>query len=115
LTGSRQYVDSAITEHPQCPTCFVRLTIDLAQPESDEYKNPKGTADRLNERLVGTKKTTEKVSIVNRLDMDKWRSSTKIEALLEELMRIREEDRATKSIVFSQVRYIQRPLQRYDR
>lgn len=34
--------------------------------------------------------------------MDKWRSSTKIEALVEELSNLRAEDKTIKSIVFSQ-------------
>jgi DNA repair protein RAD16 len=37
-----------------------------------------------------------KTSIVNRIDMDKWRSSTKIEALAEELSKLRSEDRTIK-------------------
>lgn len=37
-----------------------------------------------------------KTSIVNRIDMDKWRSSTKIEALVEELSKLQTEDRTIK-------------------
>lgn len=40
--------------------------------------------------------------ILGRLDVDKWRSSTKIEALVEELTNLRREDATTKSLVFSQ-------------
>ena len=40
--------------------------------------------------------------ILGRLDLDKWRSSTKIEALIEELSNLRRQDATTKSIVFSQ-------------
>lgn len=40
--------------------------------------------------------------ILGRLDLDKWRSSTKIEALIEELSNLRRQDSTTKSIVFSQ-------------
>ena len=40
--------------------------------------------------------------ILGRLDLDKWRSSSKIEALVEELSNLRNKDATTKSIVFSQ-------------
>lgn len=50
----------------------------------------------------GTNANYSKSSIVNRINMDKWRSSTKIEALVEELSNLRREDKLIKSIVFSQ-------------
>ncbi|KAF7354866.1 ATP-dependent helicase rhp16 [Mycena sanguinolenta] len=40
--------------------------------------------------------------ILGRLDLDKWRSSSKIEALVEELSNLRMQDATTKSLVFSQ-------------
>ena len=40
--------------------------------------------------------------ILGRLDLESWRSSTKIEALIEELSNLRLKDSTTKSIVFSQ-------------
>ncbi len=40
--------------------------------------------------------------ILGRLDLDKWRSSSKIEALVEELTNLRKQDATTKSLVFSQ-------------
>jgi DNA repair protein RAD16 len=40
--------------------------------------------------------------ILGRLDIDSWRSSSKIEALVEELTNLRNQDATTKSIVFSQ-------------
>ncbi|KAJ7179601.1 P-loop containing nucleoside triphosphate hydrolase protein [Mycena filopes] len=40
--------------------------------------------------------------ILGRLNLDKWRSSTKIEALVEELSNLRMQDATTKSLVFSQ-------------
>eukprot|EP00124_Ichthyophonus_hoferi_P003978 Ihof_evm1s390 gene=Ihof_evmTU1s390 len=41
-------------------------------------------------------------SILNRMDIGGWRSSTKIEALIEELSKLRSRDCTIKSIVFSQ-------------
>jgi DNA repair protein RAD16 len=40
--------------------------------------------------------------ILGRLDIDSWRSSSKIEALVEELTNLRNQEATTKSIVFSQ-------------
>jgi DNA repair protein RAD16 len=40
--------------------------------------------------------------ILGRLNLDTWRSSTKIEALVEELSNLRMQDATTKSLVFSQ-------------
>lgn len=37
-----------------------------------------------------------KTSIINRIDMANWRSSTKIEALVEELCKLRREDKTIK-------------------
>lgn len=70
----------------KCPVCHIGLSIDLeaAPIEMDQY-------------------AVEKSSIVNRIDMGgNWKSSTKIEALMEELYKSRSDRVTTKSIVFSQ-------------
>ncbi|KAJ3015855.1 UNVERIFIED_CONTAM: DNA repair protein rad16 [Siphonaria sp. JEL0065] len=71
-----------------CPVCFKPLSIDLSQQEYE------GTG--------AAKKEGAKTSIVNYIDMSKWRSSTKIEALVEELTTMQRQDATMKSIVFSQ-------------
>lgn len=45
---------------------------------------------------------TKRQGILGRLDLNKWRSSSKIEALVEELSNLRKQDATTKSLVFSQ-------------
>ncbi|KAJ3166157.1 DNA repair protein rad16, partial [Irineochytrium annulatum] len=82
----RQYMLSAPEDKASCPVCFRPMVIDLSQPEFE------GKAG----------KDKEKFSIVNYIDMSKWRSSTKIEALVEELTALQKEDSTLKSIVFSQ-------------
>ncbi|KAJ8086065.1 DNA repair protein rad16 [Marasmius tenuissimus] len=82
----KQYLNTAIEQTPACPVCFVPLTIDLEAEALD-----------LEENLPGARQ-----GILGRLDLDKWRSSTKIEALVEELSNLRNRDASTKSIVFSQ-------------
>ncbi|KAK1216477.1 DNA repair protein rad16 [Marasmius sp. AFHP31] len=82
----KQYLNTAIEQTPACPVCFVPLTIDLEAEALD-----------LEENLPGARQ-----GILGRLDLDKWRSSTKIEALVEELSNLRNKDASTKSIVFSQ-------------
>ncbi|KAJ2531613.1 DNA repair protein rad16 [Coemansia sp. RSA 1933] len=53
--------------------------------------------------MMSTPDTTEyKWSIINRIDMKNWKSSTKIEALVEELSKHRRSNSNIKSIVFSQ-------------
>ena len=71
---------------PACPVCHVALTIDLEAP-----------ALELEDENVQVRQ-----GILGRLDLDKWRSSSKIEALIEELSNLRKQDATTKSIVFSQ-------------
>ncbi|KAF9076667.1 SNF2 family N-terminal domain-containing protein [Rhodocollybia butyracea] len=75
----KQYLNTAIEQTPSCPVCFIPLTIDLEAPALDLEENV----------------STARQGILGRLNLDTWRSSTKIEALVEET-------RLRKSIVFSQ-------------
>lgn len=87
----RQYlgdVEGEIGAGPDCPHCHALLSIDLEgeameAPDANVNENPRQ-------------------GIIGKLDMDKWRSSTKIEALVEELTALRSEDHTIKSLVFSQ-------------
>lgn len=70
-----------------CPVCHINLTIDLNAPAIEQEAG----------------QTKEKTSIVQRINMTGgWRSSTKIEALVEELYKLRSDRQTIKSIVFSQ-------------
>ncbi|KAF9151125.1 DNA repair protein rad16 [Linnemannia schmuckeri] len=89
-----QYITSSSVEAPECPVCHIPLSIDLEQPT---YVKDETEAD---EEI--RHKTFARTSIVNRINMDTWRSSTKIEALVEHLYKLQREDRSTKSICFSQ-------------
>lgn len=86
-----EYVESFMGEEKNlhCPVCHIGLSIDLQQP-----------ALEVDEELFN------KASIVNRIKMGthggEWRSSTKIEALVEELYKLRSDKHTIKSIVFSQ-------------
>ncbi|KAI9826519.1 MAG: DNA repair protein rad16 [Phylliscum demangeonii] len=69
----------------RCPRCFISLSIDLEQEE------------RTQEELAA------KNSIINRIQMDKWTSSTKIEALVHDVLKLRRSNLGkTKIIIFSQ-------------
>ncbi|EJD52675.1 hypothetical protein AURDEDRAFT_55390 [Auricularia subglabra TFB-10046 SS5] len=74
------------TASPACPVCHLPLSIDLEAP-----------ALEIDEGSIQARQ-----GILGRLDVDNWRSSSKIEALVEELTNLRRQDAATKSIVFSQ-------------
>ncbi|ODA79140.1 hypothetical protein RJ55_04732 [Drechmeria coniospora] len=73
------------TDVPDCPRCHIPLSIDLEQPEIEQ-----------DETLV------KKNSIINRIKMENWTSSSKIELLVHELHRLRSDNASHKSIIFSQ-------------
>ncbi|KAF9278710.1 DNA repair protein rad16 [Mortierella alpina] len=89
-----QYITSSSIEAPECPVCHIPLSIDLQQPTYVKDETEYDAEVR--------HKTFARTSIVNRINMDTWRSSTKIEALVEHLYNLQREDRSTKSICFSQ-------------
>ncbi|KZT12677.1 uncharacterized protein LAESUDRAFT_689397 [Laetiporus sulphureus 93-53] len=81
----KQYLNTAIEINPACPVCHLPLTIDLEASALELEENAK-----------------PRQGILGRLDLNQWRSSSKIEALVEELSNLRKQDATTKSIVFSQ-------------
>lgn len=64
-----------------CPRCHIPLVIDLEQPEIEQDEN-----------------NVKKSSIINRIKMEDWTSSTKIEMLVYELYKLRSKKQTTKSI-----------------
>ncbi|TFL01722.1 SNF2 family N-terminal domain-containing protein [Pterulicium gracile] len=82
----KQYLEAALEQVPGCPICHVPLTIDLDAPALD----------------LETSGSGPRQGILGRLNIDTWKSSTKIEALVEDLSNLRLQDSTTKSIVFSQ-------------
>ncbi|KAG0369172.1 SNF2 family N-terminal domain-containing protein [Gamsiella multidivaricata] len=91
---AEQYITTSSVKAPECPVCHIGLDIDLQQPTyvSEDVNGDNEVAHR----------NFARTSIVNRINMDKWRSSTKIEALVEQLYNLQREDRSIKSICFSQ-------------
>lgn len=81
----KQYIEAGIEQEPTCPVCHVPLTIDLEAPALELEENAK-----------------PRQGIIGRINLEQWRSSSKIEALMEELNNLRKKDTTTKSIVFSQ-------------
>lgn len=85
----REYLETEPGSHAHahdCPYCHATIVIDLEQ----EALSPPIGHDMARQGILA------------RLDMDQWRSSTKIEALVEELVSLRREDATIKSLVFSQ-------------
>ena len=70
---------------PDCPRCHITLAIDFDQPDIEQ-----------DEEFV------KKNSIINRIKMEDWTSSTKIEMLIYDLYKLRSKKQVHKSIVFSQ-------------
>ncbi|CAE6511630.1 unnamed protein product [Rhizoctonia solani] len=83
----KQYLNTAIEHQPACPVCHVPISIDLEGPALEQDEDATAKARQ---------------GILGRLDIDTWRSSSKIEALIEELDTLRRQDATIKSIVFSQ-------------
>lgn len=79
----KSYLHSSV--EPNCPQCHIPLSIDLEQPEIEQ-----------DEALV------KKSSIINRIKMENWTSSSKIELLVHELHKLRSDNASHKSIIFSQ-------------
>ncbi|TEA21991.1 DNA repair protein RAD16 [Colletotrichum sidae] len=72
-------------QQPDCPQCHIPLGIDLEQPEIEQDE-------------IQVKKS----SIINRIKMENWTSSSKIELLVHQLHRLRSDNASHKSIIFSQ-------------
>ncbi|RAL06273.1 DNA repair protein RAD16 [Aspergillus ibericus CBS 121593] len=68
-----------------CPRCHIPLSIDFEQPDIEQEEEQ-----------------IKKNSIINRIRMEDWTSSTKIEMLVYELYKLRSKKQTLKSIVFSQ-------------
>ncbi|KAJ5802225.1 DNA repair protein RAD16 [Penicillium pulvis] len=68
-----------------CPQCHIALSIDLEQPTIEQAEE-----------------SVKKNSIINRILMEDWTSSTKIETLVYELYQQRNKSHTPKSIIFSQ-------------
>ncbi|KAI9924151.1 DNA repair protein rad16 [Aspergillus wentii] len=68
-----------------CPRCHIPLSIDFEQPDIEQEEEH-----------------IKKNSIINRIRMEDWTSSTKIEMLVYELYKLRSKKQTHKSIVFSQ-------------
>ncbi|KAL1302292.1 hypothetical protein AAFC00_002710 [Neodothiora populina] len=68
-----------------CPRCHIPLSIDFDQPEIEQDEE-----------------SVKKSSIINRIKMENWTSSTKVEMLVYDLYKLRSKKQTLKSIVFSQ-------------
>ncbi|KAH7033440.1 SNF2 family N-terminal domain-containing protein [Microdochium trichocladiopsis] len=80
---AKSYINSQ--DQPDCPRCHIPLSIDLEQPEIEQ-----------DEVMV------KKSSIINRIRMENWTSSSKIELLVHALHKLRSDNASHKSIIFSQ-------------
>lgn len=82
---AKDYVRSLEDETPDCPRCHIPLAIDFDQPDIEQDED-----------------NVKKSSIINRIKMEDWTSSTKIEMLVYDLYKLRSRKETHKSIVFSQ-------------
>ena len=85
---AKDYVRSFEAEaggDPDCPRCHIPLAIDFDQPDIEQDEDH-----------------VKRSSIINRIKMEDWTSSTKIEMLVYDLYKLRSSKGTHKSIVFSQ-------------
>lgn len=83
---AKDYIESYDQESVvDCPQCHIPLSIDMEQPTIEQ-----------------SGESVKKNSIINRIAMEDWTSSTKIETLLYELYKQRSKGHTPKSIIFSQ-------------
>ncbi|EGC43930.1 DNA repair protein RAD16 [Histoplasma capsulatum var. duboisii H88] len=83
---AKDYIRSfEVGTEPDCPRCHIPLSIDFEQPDIEQEDDQ-----------------VKKNSIINRIKMENWTSSTKIEMLVYDLFKLRSKKRTHKSIVFSQ-------------
>ncbi|KAJ9604956.1 DNA repair protein rad16 [Cladophialophora chaetospira] len=78
-------VNGGTAADADCPRCHIPLVIDWDQPEIEQDEE-----------------NVKKSSIINRIKMEDWTSSTKIEMLVYDLYKLRSKKQTHKSIVFSQ-------------
>ncbi|KAK5082779.1 DNA repair protein rad16 [Lithohypha guttulata] len=82
---AKTYIQSFQDADADCPTCHIPLAIDWEQPDIEQDEE-----------------NVKKNSIINRIKMENWTSSTKIEMLVYDLYKLRSKKQTHKSIVFSQ-------------
>lgn len=82
---ARTYIQSFQGSDADCPKCHIPLAIDWEQPDIEQDEE-----------------NVKKSSIINRIKMEDWTSSTKIEMLVYDLYKLRSKKQTHKSIVFSQ-------------
>ena len=78
-------VNGGTAADADCPRCHIPLVVDWDQPEIEQDEE-----------------NVKKSSIINRIKMEDWTSSTKIEMLVYDLYKLRSKKQTHKSIVFSQ-------------
>uniref|UniRef100_A0A7S3B1C8 Uncharacterized protein n=1 Tax=Haptolina ericina TaxID=156174 RepID=A0A7S3B1C8_9EUKA len=83
-----------------CPTCRQPLSVELSAPKAGAGEADDGY--RATTSAGVTSMGHARRGILSRLDLARFQSSTKIEALMEEVHLMRERDPSAKAIVFSQ-------------
>lgn len=84
-------------EKQKCPTCKLKITLDFSNTINSNENSPV----KENNSTVSVKKSTSRGNLIN---LNHWRSSTKIETLIQYLYKIQSNKSTSsdKSIIFSQ-------------
>uniref|UniRef100_K3X4N7 RanBP-type and C3HC4-type zinc finger-containing protein 1 n=1 Tax=Globisporangium ultimum (strain ATCC 200006 / CBS 805.95 / DAOM BR144) TaxID=431595 RepID=K3X4N7_GLOUD len=105
----KEFIESLpVGAEATCPSCEQLLTVDLAPPKASEIGDEieedagAGKGQKARPRAVDLSRF-HKHSILHRIsDVHAFQTSTKIEALMQELALMRERDPSGKAIIFSQ-------------
>ena len=89
-----------------CPTCSATLNINFDEDIDDfndfDVPEPGKQTSSSSSSSVWDTLARRRKSILNKLDLSKFKSSTKMEALMEELYKMQQSDLGAKALVFSQ-------------
>ena len=103
LTTPVASLDSASTPSACCPVCSEALSLVFAQHrKGGTGMGPAEESVYLPRTFANSRRALSKKNFVNKLDLSNFQSSTKLEALMQELHMMRERDYGAKAIVFSQ-------------
>ena len=101
-------LENAQGDSTRCPSCRAPFTIDLNQASSDVVDDGtltiSGKADNPSAAMPSLKEMTHvsSGSILRRINLADFATSTKIDALVQELVQMRQQRPGSKALVFSQ-------------
>ena len=102
-------LENAMRDNTRCPSCRAPFSIDLSQASSDvvddemlTVSNVSSGDEKANMPSLKEMNHVASGSILRRINLAEFATSTKVEALVQELVQMRQERPGNKALVFSQ-------------